>query len=289
MTTDRDTIPHREPARDDAPLRVGTVPYLVGRPLDVGLEDEPGIDLRYEVPALLVEDLRRGDLDVALVSSIELFRRPGYRFIDGIAVCGESYVGSVQVFLRKPIQEVESIALDPSSRAAAALTRTLLDEREGGPPKFLEVPLGEDPRAVEGADAWLRIGDAALRETLTLDIPAWNPSEEWRRRTGMPFVFAAWIVREDAPIEPHIEAFTRARARGRASIGDLAREASERWSLPESRCLEYLEEECSYDPGAAMAPSLAEFRRRAAQADLCNTNYVPDPIAPTLSLDGALD
>ncbi|MEM9382334.1 MAG: menaquinone biosynthesis protein [Planctomycetota bacterium] len=281
MTTDRDTIPRPE----RAPLRVGTVPYLVGRPLDLGLENEPGIELRYEVPALLVEQLRRGEIDVALVSSIELFRRPGYRYLDGIAVCGESYVGSVQVFLRRPIQEVESIALDPSSRAAAALTRTLLHEREGGPPTFLEVPLGEDPREVEGADAWLRIGDAALRETLTLDVPAWNPSEEWRRRTGLPFVFAAWIVREDAPIEPHLDAFSRARARGRASIRALATEASERWSLPESRCLEYLEEECSYDPGAAMAVSLNEFRRRASQAGLCDGQIVPDPIAPTLALD----
>jgi chorismate dehydratase len=259
-------------------LKVGTVPYLVGRPLDHGLADEPGIDLAYEVPALLIEKLRAGAIDAALVSSIELFRRPGYRYIDGIAVAGESYVGSVQVFLRRPIQDVRSIAMDPSSRAAQALVRTLLHDREGGPPEYVEVPRGEDPRAREDTDAWLRIGDPALRETLTLDVPAWNPSEEWRRRTGMPFIFAAWIVREDAPIEPHLDAFARARARGRASIGALAAEAAREWSLPEAQCLEYLSEECSYDPGAAMAPSLAEFRRRAAVAGLCEAELVPDPI-----------
>ena len=112
-------------------LRVGSVPYLVGRPLDQGLGDEPGIELHHAVPALLIDQLRAGEIDVALVSSIELFRTPGYRYIDGIGVAGESYVGSVQVFLRKPIQEVRSIAMDPSSRAAAALTRTLLHERAG--------------------------------------------------------------------------------------------------------------------------------------------------------------
>ncbi|WP_419190433.1 menaquinone biosynthesis protein [Saltatorellus ferox] len=259
-------------------LRVGSVPYLVGRPLDHGLGREPGITLEHDVPARLIERLRGGEIDVALVSSIELFRRPGYRYIDGIGVAGNGYVGSVQVFLRKPIQEAASIAMDPASRAAAALTRSLLYEREGGAPEFIEVPLGADPREAKGADAWLRIGDAALRETLTIDAPAWNPSEEWRKRTGMPFVFAAWIVAEDVDIEPHLEAFRRARENGRSAIPALAREAAETWRLPEAQCLSYLAEECSYDPGPAMAPSLREFQRRAALADLCAKDLLPEPV-----------
>ncbi|MFT5732054.1 MAG: chorismate dehydratase [Planctomycetota bacterium] len=260
------------------PLRVGSVPYLVGRPLDHGLSREPGITLEHDVPARLIERLRSSEIDVALVSSIELFRQPGYRYLDGIGVAGNGYVGSVQVFLRKPIQEVTSIAMDPSSRAAAALTRSLLYDREGGAPEFIEVPAGADPREAEGADAWLRIGDPALRETLTLDFPAWNPSEEWRKRTGLPFVFAAWIVREDVEIEPHLDAFRRARMSGRAAIPALAREAAELWHLPEGQCLSYLSEECSYDPGPAMAPSLREFQRRASQAGLCENELLPEPI-----------
>lgn len=260
------------------PLRVGSVPYLVGRPLDLGLEDEANIEVRRDVPARLVEDLRAGRIDVALVSSIELFRRPGYRYIDGIGVAGDGYVGSVQVFLRAPIQEVRCIALDPASRAAAALTRTLLDERLGGAPEFVEVPMGEDPRAHPDADAWLRIGDDALRETLTIDAPAWNPSEEWRKRTGLPFVFATWIVRPGIDIDRYVGAFARARARGAAAIGALASDAAASWSLSESRCLEYLSDECLYDPAGAMGPALSEFRRRAATLGLCENDVLPDPI-----------
>lgn len=259
-------------------LRVGSVPYLVGRPLDRGLGDEPGIHLRHAVPARLVEDLRAGALDVALVSSIELFRRPGYSYIDGIGVAGQSYVGSVQVFLRRPVQEVRSVAMDPSSRAAAALTRTLLSEREGGPPEFIEVEPGSDPRDVE-ADGWLRIGDAALRETLTIDLPSWNPSEAWNRLTGLPFVFATWIIAPGVDIEPHLPAFAAARRRGRDSIPALAREAAAAWALPEAACHSYLAEECDYDPGPAMGPVLAEFRRRASRAGLCEADLVPLPVA----------
>lgn len=263
-----------------APLRVGSVPYLVGRPVDTGLEHEPGITFVREVPARLVQGLREGRLDVACVSSIELFRQPDYRYLDGVAVVGRGFVGSVQVFLRKPIEDVRRLALDPSSRAAAALVRVLLAERVDGGPEMVEVPAGTDPREVD-ADAWLRIGDAALREHLTeSSLPVFNPSEEWTRRTGLPFVFALWIVRPDVDIAPHLGAFARARANGAASTDALAREAAETWQLPVAACQKYLREECSYQPhGAEMAAALAAFQERAAALDLCLADAAPTPIA----------
>jgi len=273
-------MPDRKvPGTTDPELRVGSVPYLVGRPLDKGLGDEPGISLEHDVPANLIERLRRGDLDVALVSSIELFRGEGYRYLDGIGVAGDGYVGSVQVFLRTPIQEAKRLAMDPASRAAAALTKSLLFDRLGGPPEYVEVPLGEDPRAREDTDGWLRIGDRALRETLTIDAPAWNPSEEWRERTGLPFVFAAWIVRPEVQIEPHLDAFRRARTRGRDAVEELALEAAKVWSLPAEKCRRYLGEECRYDPAEDMGPALREFQKRAARAGLCDPRTKPEPIA----------
>ncbi len=265
-------------------LAVGSVPYLVGRPLDLGLEHEPGLDFRREVPAKLVEGLRSGALDVALVSSIELFRRPGYRYLDGVAVAGAGFVGSVQVFLRRPIEAVRSVALDPASRTAQALVRTLLEDRPasdghaGGPPAFIEVPEGTDPRAVE-ADAWLRIGDAALRETVAERLPAWNPSREWTRRTGLPFVFAAWIVAPGADIEPHLDAFRAAYARNRTARRALADEAAREWGLPVAACREYLEVECLYEPGAAMRAALRAFRDGGARAGVCDGALDPEPIA----------
>jgi len=260
------------------PLRVGSVPYLVGRPLDSGLGEEPGIELCHDVPAKLIEALRAGELDVALVSSIELFRRPGYRYIDGIAVAGRGTVGSVQVFLRKPLEEIASVALDPASRAARALVQVLLSSRESGAPEFIEVPSGADPRAAE-ADAWLRIGDAALRESLADDaLPVFNPSAAWTERNELPFVFAPWIVAPTAPIEAHLPAFVRARARGAARIASLAREASAVWHVSEEACLHYLTEECLYDLGDEMAPAMHAFRDAAAALGLCEGELDPRPV-----------
>jgi chorismate dehydratase len=270
-------------------LRVGSVPYLVGRPLDDGLEREPGIELVRRVPAELVAALREGRLDVALVSSIELFRTPGYRWLDGLAVAGTGHVGSVQVFLRRAVEDVRSVALDPSSRAAAALVRVLFERRLGGdaglpraPVRWIEVAAGDDPRRAE-ADAWLRIGDPALREHLAPGSPpVFNPSAEWTARTGLPFVFALWIVRADAPLEPdHVAAFTRARARGLQRIDALAGEAARAWDLPVEHCRRYLREECRYEPGAALHASLRRFRDEAAALGLARADLDPQAIVPT--------
>ena len=260
-----------------APLRVATPPYLVARPLREGLGEEPGIELTDAVPARLVEGLRSGQLDVALVSSIELFRQPGYSYIAGPAVAGRGAVRSVQVFRRKPLAELRTLALDPASRAAATLVQIVLPRRTGAPVEFLSTELGTDPRAARGADGWLRIGDAALCETFAEDAPAtFNPSAAWAQDTGLPFVFAVWVVRAGVTLSPeHLAAFARAQARGALSLEALAQEGSTSWGLELEHCRRYLLEECCFDVGTDTAPALAAFRDAAAALDLCESGLTP--------------
>lgn len=264
-------------------LRVGTVPYLVARPLNLGLEAEPGLEVSREVPARLVERLRQGTLDVALVSSIELFRAEGYGFLSGPAIAGRGYVASVQVFLRRPVGSLGRVVLDPASRTSQALAQVVLARREGAI-EFREAPTGRDPRReAEESDAggWLRIGDKALVEALSPDAPAcFNPSEAWAADTGLPFIFALWIVRPGVRLEPgHIAAFARARERGRAALDGLATEAARDWALPVEPCRRYLAEECLYDPGAALEPALLRFRDEAARLGLCRGDLRPQAIS----------
>jgi|FLOH01.1.fsa_nt_gi chorismate dehydratase len=267
----------------NSPLRVGSVPYLVARPLNYGLENEPNIALEYAVPARLIERLRGGDLDIALVSSIELFRQPGYSYLAGLAVAGSGYVGSVQMFLKKPLEEVRTVALDPASRTAQALVQVLgkLDPALAGGLEFQEVPLGEDPRSVD-CDAWLRIGDPALFELLQEGLPHYNPSEAWVRLTGMPFVFAAWIVRpglDRAALEPFLHAFYEASARGTRAAARLAQEAAAEWSLDGEVIEAYLCDECQHIISPAIqARSLEAFGKYALTIGLASQSGVPIPI-----------
>ncbi len=246
-------------------LRVASVPYLVGRPVDEGLAAEPGIEFTRAVPARLARGLADGSLDVALVSSIELFRLSGASYLEGPCIAGEGRVSSVQVFLRVPLASVRTLALDPASRTSVVLSQVVWP---GPRPRLVEVPEGSDPRAA-AADAWLRIGDAALREHLAPDSPpVFNPSEAWRERTGLPFVFALWVARAGVELEPWVGAFARSRALGAARTPALAREAALAWHVPEQATRRYLVQECLYEPGARLVPALHAFRDAAATLGL---------------------
>lgn len=263
------------------PLRVGAVPYLVGRPLIEGLAREPGLELSHAVPARLVESLRSGQLDVALVSSIELFRKPGYAYLSGSAIAASGFVASVQVFLRRPLDEVQSLALDPSSRTAQALTQVMLArrfaQRGAAAPRAFEPPSGTAEEAA--ADAWLAIGDPALVRTLSGDAPAsFNPSQAWSETFDLPFVFAAWVVRPGVDLTPaQRSAFAAARERGttRMALEALAREGASTWGLPLDACRRYLAQECRYDPGSDFAPTLRRFRDEAARLGLADASLEP--------------
>lgn len=269
-------------------MRIGSVPYLVGRPLDSGLEHVQGIEYRRAVPAALVDGLRTSALDVALVSSIELFRRPGYRYVDELAVAGRGTVRSVQLFLRVPLERVGTIALDPASRTSAVLVEIEFAARFGRRPTLFELPEGADPStdaSARSADAWLQIGDAALRTALAPSAPpSFNPSRAWTERTGLPFVFACWVAtpraeigeHRDGGVDAYVGELAAARARGRARTDELALEAARDWRLPADACREYLTRECVYELGSdEMRRALLAFRDAAAALGRCDASLSP--------------
>jgi predicted solute-binding protein len=219
-----------------------------------------------------VERLRADELDVALVSSIELFRRHGYGYLEGAAVAARGGIASVQVFLRAGLPELRAVALDPASRAAQALTQIVLPRRVGRRLAFESG--GEDSLACQ---AWLEIGDRALRRRLSPEAPpSFDPAQAWTEDTGLGFVFAAWVVRPGLVPEPEErQMFAQARERGAREIDALAARASQAWGLGLQACRRYLGEECRYDPGPELPRALVAFRDAAAALDLCLPGIEP--------------
>ena len=86
-------------------LRIGCVKYLNARPLIHGWSG--AVD--FDHPAALCRKLERGDLDVALVSSLEYLRRPIYRIIDGVSISARGAVYSVIVAHNEDLSRAEEI------------------------------------------------------------------------------------------------------------------------------------------------------------------------------------
>ena len=78
-----------------SPIRVGAVNYLNAKPLYYKLCDiAPEVRLSMDVPSALAEQLAAGELDVALIPSVEYLRGAGrgYEIIPGFAIAARGPV-----------------------------------------------------------------------------------------------------------------------------------------------------------------------------------------------------
>src|SRR5437016_8197853 len=110
-------------------LRIGCVKYLNARPLIHGWFG--AVD--FDHPAALCRKLERGDLDVALVSSLEYLRRPIYRIVDGISISAHGAVHSVIVAHNENLSYANEIEIDPPSETSVVPLRFLLTQRRHNP------------------------------------------------------------------------------------------------------------------------------------------------------------
>jgi predicted solute-binding protein len=70
-------------------LRVGSVPYINAAPLTRWLETDeatPFVEVVYAPPSVLARQLQARELDVALVSSVELARREDARSVADLCI-----------------------------------------------------------------------------------------------------------------------------------------------------------------------------------------------------------
>src|ERR1700712_2861279 len=108
-------------------VRLGLVGYLNARPLVYGLERQPRFELRYDIPSECARLLHARDIDVGLIPSIEYLRGPQtYAFVPGPAVTSRGPVASVAIYTRIEPKDLQTIAMDTSSRTSVALSTVLL-------------------------------------------------------------------------------------------------------------------------------------------------------------------
>jgi len=267
-----------------APLRLGSVPYLNARPLVEGLDAAPGVRFERGVPTGLIARLRDGALDAALASAVELFRDPALAWVPGPAVTSDGPVRSVLLYLRRPPREVATLALDTSSRSAAVLARVCLAERFG-----VRAPrvLAADPSAPlddVDADAVLRIGDPALT-TAPDDREVLDLGALWTERTGLPCVYAVWLVRPGVPAEPLCALVNAAREAGLRRRDALAHAFAAEHGLQGDACAAYLAGCIGYDAGSRELAGLALLGRKAHALGLVDRPDLPPPLhAPAAAI-----
>lgn len=204
------------PAAAPVTIRIGGVPYGVGAPLLAGLESDPNVTLVQAPPTTLITHLRAGELDAALVSSVEAIRQPGYAVAAGLGIACKQEIRSVRAF-RRPGVPIRSVGLDESSATSVALLRILLATRHAselaGAVAFTPIAPTRTPDALPH-DLVLLIGDHGLAADPG-QRQVWDMGQQWHQWTGLPFVFAMWVLRPGADPTVVLPVLAQARQRGR--------------------------------------------------------------------------
>ena len=176
-------------------LRLGTVPFINARPLTFSLENNENIEIVSFPPSELSSLLNKNELDGALVSSFSLFRLKNSRFVPKIGIVSNGPVESIRLYCRKPADTLQVVGLDTWSLSASNMLRVLLKHRWGVEPKFVPVNPEIPPKEDKELDAFLLIGDNALREPPG-DCYVVDLGDEWTAFTKLPFVYAVWVFPE---------------------------------------------------------------------------------------------
>lgn len=246
-------------------LTLGSVPYANATPLLEGLASRAGVRLVLEAPSRLARRLAAGELDAALVPSVEVLREPGLVVVPEGCIASRGPVASVSLFGLRPPGPGARLLVDESSLTSAALLRILLAGPLGVPgASFAPCPPSTDPRTAD-ADGVLLIGDPALlqdrRGLREIDL-----GEAWTRWTGLPFVWALWAARDGAAAEAAAPVLAEARRRGREALPGIVRREAARLGLAEDAMRRYLTENIRHDLGEEERRGLERFREEWARA-----------------------
>jgi len=188
-------------------LKIGEISYANCAPIYSTLKENS--DCRcYEFvtgePATLNRMLAEGSIDVSASSSIEYARHwDEYLIMPGLSISSDGPVGSILLFSKRPMEALggQRVAVSAASATSTVLLKALLKKYYGVEAEYIPSPPSLK-EMLDEAEAAMIIGDEALKERTALGagsgLVVHDLGELWKARTGLPFVYALWMIREDS-------------------------------------------------------------------------------------------
>ncbi len=262
-------------------LTLGVVPYLNALPLYHTLREVPEIRIVSAVPSILAPMLDKGECDVALIPIVEHLRGVGDEIISNSCIGCTGDVRSVLLFHRVPIERVQSVALDTSSRTSVALTQVVLNDLFSLSPVYNHAApdLGA---MLRDNDAALLIADNALlaAQNVPDNIRVLDLGTAWQKLTSLSFVFAAWVSGRGFHDTEVAALLDEARIEGVQQSDEIARLAAQTSPVPQTVIESYFREAIEYEMTASHRAGLKEFRARCKKNGLLSSRAILQSPAP---------
>ncbi len=263
-----------------ARFKVGSVPFVNARPLVSWFETDGEVEVVYDQPSKLPRMLDDREVDAVLVSSYDTLRTPGRTIADGVCIGTDGPAESVKLFSKVPFGQVKSLALDQSSLTSNALALGVLRETYGADPVAENCPPDLDAMLADH-DACVLIGDVGMVAEApglqTLDL-----GQAWSDMIGLPFVWAAWVGRED--LRPELVDLLNASWKwGQENIARVVEEATTRSGWSREVCERYLTRTMRYDLDDRAKQGLNTFALMLERNKVLTTAHRPRIVTPIKS------
>lgn len=206
-------------------IKVGAVSYLNTKPLLYGIErsDElmQRIELIKDYPSIIAKQLIDDEIDIGLIPVAVIPQLKEYFIASDYCIGAEGNVASVCLFSEVELDKIETILLDYQSRTSVILCKVLLKDfwqkgvvLQDAKPGFID--------EIKNTTAAVLIGDRALQQRRKSKY-IYDLAGEWKKYTGLPFVFAAWISNKKLP-DDFIESFNQKNAEGLQNLDAVIKE-----------------------------------------------------------------
>lgn len=144
--------------------------------------------------------LSDGRIDLAPISSFAYGRHSEeYAVLPGLSVSTKGRVGSILLFSKVPLTELDGrkVALTSNSATSVHLTKIILERFYEVRPTY-ETNNGGLTEMFAAADAALLIADMALKEAMAEPkCLIYDLGEEWLKQTGFPMTYSVWAYPKD--------------------------------------------------------------------------------------------
>jgi chorismate dehydratase len=229
-----------------APVKISIVNYSNTLPFKWALRNSPilkEIDLQEDIPSICAQKLKFNQVDLALVPVALIPELTSYNIESRFCIGADGAVDSVKLYSEVPLQNIKKVVLDYQSRSSITLTRVLFKNFWKKEVEFIDAGPGFEEN-ISGNSAAVVIGDRTFalngRFSHEFDLAA-----EWKKFTGLPFVFAAWVSVQKLDAD-FMKRFDETLAYGLAHIEQAVDSSPIHSSITRPKILDYLHNKIDY-------------------------------------------
>jgi len=210
-------------------INVSVVSYVNSLPFVQGLiqsEIMNSISLSLDTPSVCAAKIISGQSDIGLLPVAVLPELPFYHIISDFCIGTNSEARSVLLISKSPLDRIYKVYLDKDSRTSVNLAKLLAIRLWHISVEWVWTSDGFSIDDIQEGEAAVIIGDKALKFERKFPFQL-DLAVEWKKLTGLPFVFAAWVSTKQLD-DNFIKLFNKALAHGIKNIDAFVNLPSEK-------------------------------------------------------------